>query len=78
MAGEEGRDLSKNSKREPLGTEYTVERQGWGLYLKQQEVEYPLIFDMEPGKKCIKWEARDGEEFDLEYVDFEIKLIKQI
>lgn len=47
-------------------------------HLKQQEAEHPLTSDREPGKKCLKGEARAGEEFDLGYVDLAIKLIKQL
>lgn len=40
---------------------------GGGFCLKQQKVDYPLISDRDYGKKCMKEEARNGEEFDLEY-----------
>lgn len=51
----------------------------WGnFYLKQQEINYPLSRDREYGNKWMKAKARDDEEFGLEYVDFGVKLIKQI
>lgn len=42
-------------------------------------VDYPLSIDREYEKKFMKGQARnDDEVFDLEYVDFGVKLIKHI
>lgn len=41
-------------------------------------VDYPLIIDREYEKKFMKGQATNDEEFDLEYVDFGVKLIKHV
>ena len=47
-------------------------------YLHQQEVDDPHICDRDYGKESMKGEMTNGEEFSLEYVNFGVKLLKNL